>query len=271
MRRIPDPKFEKLMAQLTEQDVTDLFGVVDTVSGAGEGDGRWTLLLSLFAWKVPERPLELRQLVVLKSVSQEELRAVQAQFNAYDVVRLKARLAEENVFGKPRALLVEILGKHTSDDELNRCAEKLQAPVTFKSQRFGTFTLDRRLNWFEAQTDWGGTAAKLSLQMEDDSRNPEATLAHVAKLWDSQADWNRRVLDCAVAKLLNIKNESWLDEEETELSADQFKARMKLDSITVYPDGTFEFWWDDGDLFLGHMITVSGDMTHGPKYASISG
>ena len=57
-------------------------------------------------------------------------------------------------------------------------------------------------------------------------------------------------------------------EENTEK---QFKNRMSLESITVYTDGTFEFWHDDGGLFWGHSILISGDLVKGPIDADIPG
>jgi len=42
-----------------------------------------------------------------------------------------------------------------------------------------------------------------------------------------------------------------LEEDETEFSAEQFKGKMRLQSITIDPEGEFEFCHDDGDLFLG--------------------
>src|SRR5205823_2773489 len=102
----------------------------------------------------------------------------------YDVVHLRARVAEDNVFRTPQALLVEIIGKHTSDGELNRCALELQEPVTFENIRFGKFTLDRRVNWFVAQAPWGRTNVRLSLSM-DGCATPQEQLSVARSLWDS--------------------------------------------------------------------------------------
>jgi hypothetical protein len=90
-------------------------------------------------------------------------------------------------------------------------------------------------------------------------------------LWDAQESWNQQILEYAVQEMLSMKNGTWLDEDETELTADQFKARMTLEAITIYPDGSFEFWHDDGDLFWGHSIQVAGDILNGLKDAGIHG
>lgn len=55
------------------------------------------------------------------------------------------------------------------------------------------------------------------------------------------------------------------------MTAEQFKARMKLEGITPHPDGPFDFWHDDGDLFWGHSIQISGNLSEGPTHADIPG
>ncbi|WP_201257779.1 DUF2262 domain-containing protein [Photobacterium kishitanii] len=40
-----------------------------------------------------------------------------------------------------------------------------------------------------------------------------------------------------------------VDGGQDELTAPDFINTMKLESITVYPDGAFECWHNDGDLF----------------------
>ena len=47
--------------------------------------------------------------------------------------------------------------------------------------------------------------------------------------------------------------------------------RMELESIEIRADGSFEFWFADGDMFYGHSIHVSGDMEHGPDDAAMEG
>jgi hypothetical protein len=90
-------------------------------------------------------------------------------------------------------------------------------------------------------------------------------------LWDSRESWSDRIANYATTKLLGLKNKTWLGEDETELSAEQFRSKMKLESISMEPNGDFEFWFDDGDLFWGHAIRVSGNLSDGPTDAEIAG
>jgi hypothetical protein len=74
-----------------------------------------------------------------------------------------------------------------------------------------------------------------------------------------------------VEKLLPLKNDSWLGENERELTPADFKKKMKLQSINVAGDGSFEFWHDDGDLFWGHSIQIRGKLKDGLVDADIPG
>ena len=94
-------------------------------------------------------------------------------------------------------------------------------------------------------------------------------MAHSLDL--GQEEWNRRIRDYAVKELLAVENESWIDQDEPELTPDDFKDRMTLESITVDPNGSFDFWHDDGDLFWGHAIQIGGNLAEGPKYADTPG
>src|SRR3954467_7230172 len=90
-------------------------------------------------------------------------------------------------------------------------------------------------------------------------------------LWAQQGDWNRRIRELATRELLDLKNSNWLAEDEPVITADDFTDRMRLESISVNGDGSFEFFHDDGDLFWGHTIIVGGNLRDGPTSAQIAG
>jgi hypothetical protein len=72
-------------------------------------------------------------------------------------------------------------------------------------------------------------------------------------------------------ELLSLKNEAWREEGESPLAAADFIKRMKLESISVLTNGDIEFWHDDGDLFWGHAIEVSGNLKKGLTRAVLQG
>lgn len=67
-----------------------------------------------------------------------------------------------------------------------------------------------------------------------------------------------------------LKNNYWLEEGERPLSKRAFLKRMTLLDI-VCRKRQFEFWFDDGDMFWGHAIYVTGSVGRGPMHANLFG
>lgn len=264
---------QRLYEQLATSPVDEITGVV-SARGVGaaksRGDELWSLLMTFDAWRVGSGPIRTESLTVHCKVSEEELHALQNRIGAETVIKIRARVSDENVFGSPQALMEEFIERNTSDSELHDYLAQLQKPVTHQNGLFGTFTLDRRLSWYTTGTSWNGEPVDLNLSVES-PEELDAVLQAAHTLWDDEAAWNHRIQGYAVQELLPLKNESWLDEDEVELTAEQFKSRMTLEAVTVYPDGSFEFWHDDGDLFWGHSIQISGSLSEGPTDADIPG
>jgi hypothetical protein len=147
---------------------------------------------------------------------------------------------------------------------------ELQKTVTYDDDFFGRFTFDRGPDWYTANVDWNGESISLHLSVEQ-SDKIDVPLGFARELWNNQSTWNQRAQDFAVQELLSLKNEDWLDEDETELTPEQFKRRMRLEEIEVRSDGSFRFWHDDGNLFYGHSIEVSGSVSAGLTYIDICG
>ena len=78
-------------------------------------------------------------------------------------------------------------------------------------------------------------------------------------------------VDPALLGSANDWAEQMEDEEPQEITREQFMERMELESIEVRADGSFQFWFGDGDLFYGHSIWVSGDLKNGPNDAAMEG
>lgn len=197
--------------------------------------------------------------------------ALRSRIQVLDVIRLRARGVEDSVMGAPRAEVLEFLG-HDDDPELARMAEERKIPVVHKDPNFGELVLERAYNWFKADVEWEQSTAEVTAVI-DESGSPVAAIATARSLWDQFKSWMERVKDFIVQELLPVKNDSWLDEDEgeTPLTPRQFLDKLKLESITAHPDGSFEFWFDDGDLFLGHLIQVRGALSEGPTEAVIAG
>lgn len=215
---------------------------------------------------IDDRPLHISK----PNLSDAELSAWMSRIPADDLLRVRL------VFQPPlhdgtylRAELVEVVGPDHSDAEITAKADEIRKPVTVKHPYFGTFTLNRKFNWYETKASWNSDQVDLSLSL-DDCDDETALLASAHELFKRQKTWNKRVRDYAVEELLSLGND-WLQEGEKELTPRTFNARMKLESIALNADGGFEFWFNDGLMFGGHAIMVSGTLADGPTDAGIHG
>lgn len=259
----------------TTRELVEVVGVVYP-PGAGGGrngtDEAWTLDFVLRPWRLPNGELDEGELVVLQpGLTEEALEAAMDGIDSYEILRLRVYLAPAPPEAESRrAELVEVLGRETADVELMRRAVELQQPVTVEDAFFGTVTFDRALNGWEKQVEWNGTTVHLYLSPGEDG-DLQALLRLAEALWEDAAGWERRLREFAVEELIELKNDTWLDENEEEVTPEQFYARMTLESIALEPGGGFEFTYADGDLFWGHVIQVSGTLTEGPTDAGIAG
>lgn len=83
--------------------------------------------------------------------------------------------------------------------------------------------------------------------------------------------WTNDAIRVATEQLLSLKNGEWLGEKERPMSPDRFGKRLSLIEIAIDAGGTFVFYFDDGDLFFGHTISVRGGLPDGFTDAGIAG
>jgi len=188
---------------------------------------------------------------------------------AYDVLEILIDPVIDPSGAIPTARLIRVVGV-ARDADLEKAAQELKKPVYYADPQFGRLELDRSLNWLSCDSSWLGAPIRLHASM-DEAESEDAVLSVARTLWKDAAAWDARIRAFAADRLLELKNESWLKEGESELTRAEFIRRMTLESITVSPDGAFDFMHDDGDMFWGHAIDVTGNLQDGPTDADIPG
>ncbi len=102
------------------------------------------------------------------------------------------------------------------------------------------------------------TSFDLSLNPEEGT-DASSAVSRAKQIVQNFERYRELAADYAVDGLLELKNDTWLQEGEKEVTAEEFKARMQLEEITVEPDGDVTSWHRAGDLFWGHSIQVCID------------
>jgi hypothetical protein len=176
-------------------------------------------------------------------------------------------LAEFDDPATQRGKLVAYLGPRW-DTELREAHSGWLGKRTLEHPRFGRFTFDERLDWFETKTDWLGRTVSLSIGIGADG---SADAEPAARVFEQAAEWDAHARDLAAAELLATKNEHWLGDDEEPLSPQDFKTHMTLESIGFNPGPYIQFFFEDGDLFAGHTIIVTFDEEEGQAWAEFAG
>lgn len=208
----------------------------------------------LAAWHRPGEAIRRDDLLILRPLP-PDVDNYFGDFPAYSIQRFRVLISADG----ERSVLEQVLQVEEPVDELYAIADELGKPVVVSTDRFGDLVLNSGINWFEGETEWNGTAVDVKFPAEKEHPLKES-LETAEKLWMNQQNWTKLVEDAAVGDLLETKNEAWLEEGENEITSSEFLARMRLTSISISRDGDFEFSFDDGDLFWGHLISVRGNV-----------
>jgi hypothetical protein len=268
-----DDAKQKRKQLLTIFDTLPTITLYGVVGANGPSGGKtppevlWSLNLHLIAWRIPGELVRSVPLSVSKLVSDEELRALQNLIISESIIAFRGKLCENSPFGDTRAELVGLLDQPI-DNELELILSKFREPVEILDPLIGKLVLNKSVDLFEGKVTWLGQSIDIAISV-DENDTPTSSLQTAKALLIAMEQWTSRMNDYAVAELLELKNDSWLDEDENPVTSEEFVSRMRLNAITTYPDGNFEFWLHDGDLFCGHTIQVSGSVSEGLTSADI--
>lgn len=171
--------------------------------------------------------------------------------------------------GQNRINLLSVINTKIHHSELQKILEERLTPVEFKSKFFGNFTLDRRVNWFETKTRWMDT--EIVLFLSGDLNEVSELESQAVQLFERQTEWDLRFRNKITEDLLALKNECWIDENENPLTEQEFQEKISLESLIIHKNGDFEAWYNDGDTFWGHAISVDGNLDGQLNEAGIHG
>ena len=88
-------------------------------------------------------------------------------------------------------------------------------------------------------------------------------------------EWDKKIRAHAAEYLIDNAIE-WInadnyEDEEIELTKEEFAERIGIESVEVNADGSFTLMFDDDDIFAGHVVVVDGNIEDGPDSAYIEG
>lgn len=265
--------FQEFAAQFGPEELSILAVTgANGFSGARMGgEDLWRLSTGLTAWMEEDGPDIHREETELTTLGDGRLLEFLRQRARPDfILKFRGRVSQDG-----RHILLLDLPEPGFDPDLKAILEEQKKPVTQWVDGLGTFTLDRRVKWFEAEVDWLGQDVRLEYD-QGPEEDMKAAQAQAKALLAGAADWDRRVRERAADELLELAND-WSQEIEDEdggakpVTREQFMERMEPEAIQMDKAGCFQFWFGDGGLFCGHSILVTGSLEKGPERASMEG
>jgi hypothetical protein len=174
--------------------------------------------------------------------------------------------------GTHTAGLVEMGVLGATDPEMEAAAAALRVPIVLQTETLGALRLDRRVGRFEGEITYSERTVQLSIPSVRDSAEVDAgALAVAVQLVANLSSLDQAASLFAASRLVELKNDSWLGEDEEEVSEADFQQRLALAAVSAEADGEVSLYYDDGDLFFGHSIDVRGVVGGEFHDASLSG
>lgn len=132
----------------------------------------------------------------------------------------------------------------------------------------GKLTYNPRYEWYEGSLVVDDQPVGLSLAYVA-SPQLAPRLAWVEQ--QLQTRFWEPMLAAMTDKMLALKNDAWLDEDEQELSKKEFRQRVTLSDVAFYTDGSAAIYCDDDELFFGHTIEIQVDKNGEFRTAQLAG
>lgn len=269
------PAIPEELRALGQKFLPEEFGIL-AVTGAGgfggsrlQENGPWLAVLELTAWKEEDsdQPAHRERTQLVALADDKLMDYLRRRVRGDSVFQIMVRPSEDG-----KQFLMTELPQPEIDPEMKAILEEQKKPVSIWVPELGTFTLNRLVNWFEAEVEWLGQPARLDIDREEDW---DACVEQAKALMADQKGWDEKVRSFAAQELLDQANDWAQDaaegEEPEEITREQFMERLELDAVQISAGGRFEFWFNDGDLFWGHAIHVTGSLDQGPEMAQMEG
>lgn len=229
------PAIPEELRALGQKFLPEEFSIL-AVTGAGgfggsrpQENGPWLAVLELTAWKEEdsEEPAHREKTQLVALADDKLMDYLRRRVRGDSVFQIMVRPSEDG-----KQFLMTELPQPEIDPEMKAILEEQKKPVSIWVPELGTFTLNRLVNWFEAEVEWLGQPARLDIDREEDW---DACVEQAKALMADQKGWDEKVRSFAADQLLEQANDWAQDaaegEEPEEITREQFMERLELDAV----------------------------------------
>ena len=135
------------------------------------------------------------------------------------------------------------------------------------------FVFDEEYPCFEGNIDWLGEDINIILNIDDidEPDDKDKVFELLQKMYDNQKEWDEKLRKFAAEALTKDANDWRADDDNEEITEEEFAKRIEMCAITIYSDGYFEAFYSDGDMFGEHSITISANISGEIEIAAVAG
>lgn len=247
-----------------EMTVLVATGAKGFASGKAADEELWTASMELTAWMEDNSPNIQRGEFKLVAKGDETLMNFLRQRVPRDfILKCRVRLSLDGT-----SLLLTNLPEPGFDPDLKAILEEQKKPVAVEVEGLGKFMLNRSVGVLQAEIQFMGQGVQLCFDKDED----RAACGRTAKaVLDDLIALDEKARSLAADKLLELANEWTADADGEEVSREEFLSRMTLETIDVAERESYDLWYNDGELFFGHVIHVSGNLNEGVTDARMEG
>ncbi len=190
-------------------------------------------------------------------------------------IKCRKRKAEKNKENADlllnKYMLVEVVGRNLQNEGLLNVLSDYRKPVFIEDGQCGRFELERVYGCFSAVVPWNGGECNVSLDYDGkDIETAKKALAAFKEIYADIARWDRDFRDFAARKLTELAND-WQPGGGATISEENFSNRILISEFSIDEDGEYTVYYDDDDMFYGHVILVTGSLKEGMTSAKIAG
>lgn len=200
------------------------------------------------------------------------------------IYHIKCRVLKDNKIYKNNMkylentyMLVDIVERDVSNTALEKILEDYNKDVILEDNDCGMFILERQFNWFSGTVDWMGDECSVLLECdEEDGDTAIKALAEFKKIFTNIDKWDSKFRKFAAKNLTELAND-WLeesdedDEEPDEITEEEFADRISISELTIGSEGDYEAFYNDDDMFWGHIIIIDGNIDGEMESSYIAG
>lgn len=180
----------------------------------------------------------------------------------YKIYQVKVRKCKENLLEKGqskifnnRYMIIKIIKEIYNDEKLDKIKQELLKPVTIKNS-LGEFNLNRDYSEFKGEINW--LSGKCNVHLNTDTQmgiTANSSIEILNQIVIDIENLDKKIRKFASEKLTNLANE-WSEDSTTVITNEEFMERLGLKDIFVNSEEEIYFYFEDDDMFCGHMVVV---------------